>query len=588
MARDKWLILTGNEAIALAAVESGIKVATSYPGTPATEILETIKKISEEKKLDIHASFEVNEKVAAEVAIAASVFGFRSICSMKQVGLNVAADPFVNFSYIEPEGGFVLVTADEPAIISSQTAQDNRWYSILSNCILVEPATVQEAYDFMKKSFELSEKYKLPVLFRITTRIAHTSSKVFVDNEFKAIVKKDVNINPKEKSLIPVYSQKLQERVYKKINLLRSDKVLNEFNKMTISNTSKIAFITSSVPYAVLMDLVNEYNLDISILKLGLTYPINKGYVANFLKMLDSDVEIFVLEESSKFLYSQILEIAGDRKINSMTEEFYISEIDSIKLIKFLARYFPHVKVEEKVDIELEIPKRLPKLCPGCPYRLLYYHLSRKVKNFYKAGDIGCYGLAALEPYNLMDTILCMGASFSFQSVYNTFISDEAIGIIGDSTFLHSGLTALISAIDNDRKFKMILLDNSTTAMTGGQDNPSLKIDIAKLIENLGVKVIHVNAFDLEDIKEKVKEFLQEKRAILYLKEKCATRFRIKDIPLQINHDICINCKKCLQVACPAIENTDRDKKPVIIENFCTGCSACAQVCPVNAINKKN
>lgn len=577
-------LLSGNEAIARGAYEAGVKVATAYPGTPSTEILETI--INNYK--DIYAEWSINEKVALEVGIGASMAGARAIVCMKHVGLNVAADPLFSLSYTGVKGGVVIVTADDPNMHSSQNEQDNRMYAKFAKIPLLEPSDSQECKDLIKEAFKISEEFDTPVLFRVTTRISHTSSKVRL-SEKEVVALKGYEKQFSKYNLLPINARKrhlfVEERL-KKLQLFADQFPYNVMEE----GQGKVGFITSGISY----QYTREIFPNSPVLKLTFTYPPPLNLIKKFINSVE---KVYVIEELEPFLEAEIkkegLKVEGKSAIpicfelnpDIIDEEVNHNKRDTISIDK------------------VNLPVRPPVLCPGCPHRGFFY-IARKMK-LYVTGDIGCYTLGALPPLNSMDSCICMGASIGnahgIEKSDDTNTKGKLIAVIGDSTFMHSGITGLINTVYNKGITKVVILYNYTTAMTGHQPHPAVKnssdqgvIDLKTLCLACGVKkVVEIDAFNLDQIENTLKEIIKlSEPAVLIIKGKCI--FIDKSIfkePLFVNIEECVGCKACLYLGCPAISATDFSKNGTvrIDEMLCVGCTLCQQVCPVeNAISKRN
>jgi len=474
----KKRLLSGNEAIARGAYEAGVRVACSYPGTPATEINETIAEYKE-----IYTEWSVNEKVALEIAFGACYAGKRSIVSMKHVGLNVAADPLFTISYTGVNAGLVIVSADDPGMFSSQNEQDNRNYAKFAKIPMLEPSDSQEAKDFTKRAFEISEKFDTPVLVRVTTRIAHSKSIVELEErkEFEKELKKDI----KKYVMIPSHAK--ERHVFVEERLKKLEEFSDEINKIEY-NDKEVGVITSGICY----QYAKEALPDASFLKLNMGYPLPKKLIKEFSEKVK---KLYVVEELDPFIEEQIkamgIECIGKEKF-SVCGELSPEIVDSVLNNK------SYSKIDDK------LPKRLPRWCKGCPYHQLFTALKElDVDTWNIIGDIGCYTLAALEPYKAMDVQLNMGlsigASFGVEKVSN----EKNIAVIGDSTFVHSGITALINSFNSKSTGTVIILDNGGTAMTGMQPYP--KVDLVKLAEAIGIKsIVRINSkSDIKSIIEK-------------------------------------------------------------------------------------
>jgi indolepyruvate ferredoxin oxidoreductase alpha subunit len=575
-------LLSGNEAIARGAYESGIHVATAYPGTPSTEILENISRYKE-----IYCEWSTNEKVALEVAGGASFAGARVLVAMKHVGLNVAADPLFSLSYIGSTGGFVIVTADDPGMHSSQNEQDNRHYGRAAKMPVLEPSDSQEAKDFVKIAIEISEKYDTPVLLRITTRIAHSKSKVTIlDRE--EIPLKEYKKDFKKRVILPAHARLRHVAVEKRLHDIKEFADSFEHNRIE-EGAGDFGIIASGISY----QYAKEAFPDAPILKIALSYPLPEKMIRDFTGRYK---KIYIVEENDPFIENQIKAMGIDN----------IHGKDIIPAILELNQYIVQSSIsKEEKDIpfkaDLNIPPRPPALCPGCPHTSIFYALSK-----YKCivtGDIGCYTLGALPPLNAMDTCVDMGASitnaFGMEIALKKQNDDRKIvAVIGDSTFFHSGITGLIDMIYNKSKGTVIVLDNRITAMTGHQHNPGTgktlmgedteEINIEALVKSLGVKNVSViNNYNLKETLNVIKrEIDRDELSVIIATKPCALLKNNPKLGLYVvDEDKCTGCKMCIQLGCPAISFIDN--KSVIEPTMCFGCSVCAQICPTDAISIK-
>ncbi len=578
MAGEK-LLLTGNEAIARGAWEAGVSVATAYPGTPSTEILESISKYSE-----IYSEWGTNEKVAYEVAYGAAIAGKRAIACMKQVGLNVAADPFFTSSYTGINGGFVLISADEPGVFSSQNEQDNRNYAHAAKVPMLEPSDSEECRLYVKKAFEISEKFDTPVIVRMTTRACHTHSPVNSENrvevEKKAYVKDAV-----KRSMIPIYALKRHEVVEKRL------KTLSEFNDSSELNSiynkdakSEYCIITSGIAFTHVMEVCDN----IPVLKLGFTYPLPVKFIEDFIKNFK---KIIVIEENDDFLLYQLRFNLPEYSFHGKPAEYIINELNADR-VKEIIEFITSKKSNSEKNINSfdisTLPPRPPQFCPGCPHRATFYTIAKH--KIPVTGDIGCYGLGVLPPFSGMDTILCMGASVTMAHGFS-LSGEKAVGIIGDSTFFHTGINGLINTYYNKGISTIIILDNSITAMTGGQINPAsftsntVNVKIEDVVKGIGIKNVHIlDSYELKNIDSKIRECVQtDELNVIIVKNPCVLIKKEKnEKKYMVNQNNCVKCKMCLKVGCPAI--TVDNGNVSIIEDFCAGCGVCAAVCPKGAI----
>ena len=579
------LLYSGNEAIARGAFEAGVKICSAYPGTPSTEVFENLPLYKD----SLYCEWAPNEKVATEVAYGASIAGVRSLCAMKHVGVNVAADPIFTAAYNGVGGGFVIISADDPSMHSSQNEQDNRHYARAARLAMVEPSDSQECLDFMKAAYEISEKFDCPVLFRITTRVAHSKSLVSVGE------RKEAEITPYKKNIgkfvsTPANAYRNHVKVEANMKALEEYANTSPLNKVEMAGT-KVGVITASIAYQYAKDAFPE---DTSFLKLGLTNPLPMGLIKDFASKVD---KLYVIEELDPFMEEQIkaagIECTG-KELTGLLYEF------NPQLLK--ERIFGE-KPETK-ELGVSAVSRPPALCPGCPHRGFFYTMS-KVKNAVVAGDIGCYTLGAAAPLNSLDSCVCMGGGFSVaMGMAKAFAASgqtekKVFGVVGDSTFFHSGMTGAAEIIYNKGNMVPVVLDNSITGMTGHQDNPgsgfTLQGDIAERIRiedvlaSYGYKnIIIVDPQDLKAMKKAVEDAMaSEVPAAIITRRPCLLIKRIKhDLSKCIvDTDKCVGCKMCLGVGCPAV--MIKDGKAHIDNNQCVGCTVCAQVCPMGAISRK-
>ena len=585
-------LLSGNEAVARGAYESGVKVAVAYPGTPSTEILETIGA----KFPSVYAQWSPNEKVAYEVGVGASIGGGRALVTMKHVGLNVAADPFMTHAYTGVNAGFLIVSADDPEMHSSQNEQDNRYFAKFANIPMLEPSDSQESKDMVLTGFELSEIFDTPVLFRMTTRISHSKGIVGLDDPVEGPNKKYVK-DASKYVMIPSNARGRHVVVNERL------KKLTKFSEQTLmnfieENGSKIGIITSGVSY----QYAKEVAPDFDYLKLGFSYPLPMNKIENFVKNHDL---VLVVEELEPFIEDQIkaagIHVEGKKYFGNL------GELSPYRVAEgfFNAGVISEVKVAE-IGVEKDMFPRPPVLCPGCPHRGAFMAL--KKAGVAVTGDIGCYTLGVMEPLNAMDTCVCMGASIGNAIGMEKVQGSEkgTVAVIGDSTFFHSGITGLIDAVYNKSNVTIMILDNSVTAMTGGQEHPSTgktlmgkdatKIDIETLVKALGVKrFINVDAYDYDQVLSTIKEEVvaQEPSVILTTRPCVLMPIRIMEEPYTVDLELCTACSACFRISCPAIsasEETNKHGRPkaVIDATLCTGCTLCAQVCPPEAIILKS
>jgi indolepyruvate ferredoxin oxidoreductase alpha subunit len=573
-------LMLGNEGVAQGAYEAGVKVAAAYPGTPSTEITEAIAKYDE-----VYAEWSPNEKVALEVGIGASIGGARAIVCMKHVGLNVAADPLFTCSYTGVNGGLVIVVADDPGMHSSQNEQDSRFYARSAHVPMLEPSDSQEARDYTRLAFELSEKYDTPVFLRMTTRISHSQSIVETDG-LRQDVLKDYRKDYQKYVMMPGMARKRRQIVEDRMARLGKEAERLEINRIELQDT-RIGVITSGIAY----QYVKEALPNASVLKLGMVYPLPKDLIRAFTAKVD---KCYVVEELEPFIEDQVkswgISVIGKGLFPSLGEL-------SAKLIKTKILSKDETDPAGPVPNE-ELPARPPVLCPGCPHRAMYYVMN-KLK-LHVTGDIGCYTLGALPPLQSVDTCICMGASIGnalgIGKARGNEFAKKLVAVIGDSTFIHSGITGLIDVVYNEGISTVVILDNSTTGMTGHQDHPATgrnikaqpapALDIVKLVEAVGVEHVRVvDPFNLKEVEKVLREETQrEAPSVVIAKRPCALLSKERSMPYRIISEKCKNCRACLKLGCPAIEN--RDEGIVINTALCNGCGLCTRVCYFSAIEK--
>lgn len=570
-------LMIGNQAVANGLYDGGLGVVSSYPGTPSTEITEFLSLYN-----DIHSEWAPNEKVACEVAFGASLAGARSACAMKHVGLNVAADPLFTLSYTGVNGGMVICVADDPAMHSSQNEQDSRHYAIASKVPMLEPADSNEAYLFAKTAFELSEKFDTPVLLRICTRIAHSQSIVEL-GERQAAVLKDYEKNPQKYIMMPGNAIKRHPIVEERTAALAEFANDCIYNKVEMAD-SKIGIITSGSSYQYVKEVMGD---KASILKIGMPNPLPDKLILDFASKVE---ELYVIEELDPVIENHLkalgLDVVGKEKF-SILGEFSQATI---------AKAFG-LEEKECVCPDSPIPARPPMMCAGCPHRGMFYTLAKN--KITVLGDIGCYTLGAVPPLNALDSTLCMGASVSGLHGFNAArgeASAKSVAVIGDSTFMHSGMTGLVNVAYNATNSTVIILDNSITGMTGHQQNPTTgfnikgdpaaKVDLEALCKALGINRVRVvDPYDLKACETAVKEELAaEEPSVIISRRPCVLLKSVKhEAPLTVDNDKCKSCKRCMSLGCPAISL--KDGKAKIDTTLCVGCGVCKQLCAFDAIN---
>ena len=570
-------LMIGNEAVAAGLHDGGLGVVSSYPGTPSTEITEFLAKYD-----DIHSEWAPNEKVACEVAFGASLAGARSTCAMKHVGLNVAADPLFTLSYTGVNGGMVICVADDPAMHSSQNEQDSRHYAIAAKVPMLEPADSTEAYVFAKTAFELSEQFDTPVILRMCTRIAHSQSIVELGEKTPAVLK-DYEKNPAKYIMMPGNAIKRHPFVEERT------KKLAEFAENCIYNTvedngSDVGIITSGCSYLYVKEVFGD---TVNILKIGMPNPLPEKTIRDFAAKVNT---LYVIEELDPIIETYVrtlgIDVIGKDKFS------LLGEFSQGTVAAAFGKAAP-----ESVSADSPIPNRPPMMCAGCPHRGMFYTLAKNKITVH--GDIGCYTLGAVPPLNALDSTLCMGASISglhgFNAARGEAAEGKTVAVIGDSTFMHSGMTGLVNIAYNATNSTVIILDNSITGMTGHQQNPTTgfnikgdpaaKVDLESLCKALGINRVRVvDPYDLKACDTAVKEELAAKEpSVIISRRPCVLLKSVKhEAPLTVDNDKCKSCKRCMTLGCPAISM--KDGKAKIDATLCVGCGVCKQLCAFDAI----
>jgi indolepyruvate ferredoxin oxidoreductase alpha subunit len=591
-------LLSGNEALAMGAYHAGVQVATAYPGTPSTEILENMARFQ-----DIYAEWSTNEKVAMEVAMGAAYTGTRAMVSMKHVGLNVASDPFMAASYTGIIGGLVVICADDPQIHSSQNEQDNRHYARLAKIPMLEPSDSQDAYELMNYAFDISEEFDTPVMLRSTTRISHSKSVVNV-NRSRSVKNPSAafHFNQQKYVMLPVYALPRHAIIEERMVKLAEYAETFPLNQI-IAGNRKLGIVASGIAYQYAREVFPEA----SFLKLAMTWPLPEKMIKDFAGSVE---RLIVVEELDPFLQQNIqamgIEVNGKEFIPAVGElnTRIVTESSGI------AGLLPDSEKDDILPPAEGLPKRPPLLCPGCPHTGIYFTLntlgqrSRLVGSkepqepkLIVTGDIGCYTLGAYPPLSVLDTTACMGAGIGQAlGMEKAGVKSKVVAIIGDSTFMHSGITGLVNAVYNDGHITILILDNRTTAMTGHQEHPGTGIsaqgqetsavDIESLARGIGVKDIKViNAFDIKALRDGVKDSLDRPEvSVIIVRGACAMRVKKRENPRKVDVEKCNQCNYCLRLGCPAIQSVDGQ---VFIEpTLCAGdtCGICEQICPQQAI----
>ncbi len=594
-------IMSGNEAIARGAFEAGVKVAAAYPGTPSTEILETIAREYKE----IYAEWSPNEKVALEVASGASLAGARTVACMKHVGVNVAADPFMTLSYVGVNGGLVLVTCDDPELYSSQNEQDNRHYARFAKVPMFEPSDSQEAKDFIKLGYEVSEKFDTPAMVRSVTRISHAKGIVELQDPIVSPVPVEIKKDTAKYTMLPSFARVRHAFIEERFLKLKEFAEQFPGNRMEI-NDPTIGIISAGVSYQYAKEVFPNY----SYLKLGMVWPLPKNLIWQFFQRVK---KVYIVEELDPFLEENIRAM-GFKPKGGKNLFPICGELNPFLVEKgMLGRKF---KSPEPLFRET-LPPRPPNLCPGCPHRGIM-HVLRKLK-VYTAGDIGCYTLGAYPPLNVINSNICMGSSIGSAHGMAKALGEKGkgkiVGVIGDSTFLHAGVHPLMNVGYNKSYATIIILDNRTTGMTGHQEHPATgytirgekthRIDFAELGRALGIENPRkVNPWNLEETERVIKEELETNEPSLVISEgPCVLlrrAFKKYNRPLRVDPTKCIGCKTCVNLGCPAIsyqtvegemtmtaEGKKRKGISFIDPTLCPGCHLCYQVCKFGAVQSQ-
>lgn len=593
MSKSKELLM-GNAAIGLGAIRAGVSVVSGYPGTPSTEVLETI---AENNNGSIYVEWSVNEKVALEVAAGAAYSGRRTLVTMKQVGLNVASDPLMSLSYVGVKGGMVVLVADDPGPISSQTEQDTRTFAAYSKLPVFDPSSPEEAYFMIKDAFEYSEKYRTPVIFRPTTRICHACSSVETDNSVYQTDKSPVFEKNPGWVIFPRLSYNAHLNIEKRNPEIGRD--FSEYKYNFTEGTGSKVIVTGGVSYSYVKEAVESLKADVKIMKISTPFPFPDDLAV---RMLKSTGEVLVIEELDPVIESRLVFLCGRHHIpaeiyGKLTGHVQQAGENTNESVKKQIAAFMGIDYEVQ-DIKLpRLPVRPPVLCAGCPHRASFYAVKQAMKGQRAVfcGDIGCYTLGNAMPLDMVDTCLCMGAGITVaQGIKRSEEGVKAFAFIGDSTFFHTGIPGIINAVYNGTDLTVVILDNSTTAMTGHQPHPGTgvtmmgdvaeKVSIPKILEGIGVKDIQIaDPLKLEEAVKAAKHASQVKgvSAVIY-KSPCIAVVK-GGKPLKIIKDKCSGCKKCIrELGCPALI---KDGEKVSIDaSLCTGCGLCSKVCPFSAV----
>ncbi|MEG2290177.1 MAG: indolepyruvate ferredoxin oxidoreductase subunit alpha [Clostridium sp.] len=584
----KKVIMSGNEAMARGAYEAGCHVASAYPGTPSTEILENFALYEE-----VYAEWAPNEKVGFEVASGASIGGARALTTMKHVGLNVAADPLFTMAYEGVNGGFVVITADDPGMHSSQNEQDNRFYAPHAKVAMIEPSDSQECLDYMKEAYEISEKFDTLVLFRVTTRVCHSKTVLELGE------RKPVEVRPYEKDIkkyimTPNHSKAKHYEVEERLEKLRQYSNNTKLNRIEMGDT-KIGIITSGISYEYCKEVLGD---NASYLKIGFSYPLPDEMIKEFAGKVD---KLYIVEENDPYLENAVKALG----VNCVGKEIIpiCEELNPDIIRKAILGEVNKITY----TLDTNPPSRPPVLCPGCPHRGIFYAVS-KYKDVISSGDIGCYTLGMNAPLNVTDTVICMGASISAgvgierANIVGNREGKKVFSFIGDSTFFHSGVTGLIESVYNSTPIVTVILDNRITGMTGHQENPGTGktlqnrqapiVDIEALVLSCGIKkenLIVVDPYKLEETTAAVKIAHDSTEPfVIITKQPCALIKEVlkqrANLKCKVDPEKCRKCKMCLKTGCPALKFQNGVVE--IDESMCNGCELCKQVCPFKAIEK--
>lgn len=570
-------LMLGNKAVARGLYEAGCKVISSYPGTPSTEITEEAAAYKE-----VYCEWAPNEKVALEVAHGATLGGVRAACAMKHVGLNVAADPLFTISYQGLNAGLVVCVADDPGMHSSQNEQDSRHYAIAAKLPMLEPSDSEESRVFAKKAFEMSEKFNTPVLLKMVTRVAHSQS--IVDTEERVEPAQVPYVKDPAKVMMTLNSRNAHVRVEQRTKDLIEYAENCEFNRVEMGNDTSVGIITDSTSYQYAREVLGE---DACILKLGLINPLPEKLIKDFAAKVD---KVVVLEELDPIIENHCKQLGI--KVSGK-DTFPICGEFSQNLV----RECLGMEVPKHMSIDENVPARPPVMCAGCPHRGIFYILKKKKCMVY--GDIGCYTLGAVPPLNAMDLNVCMGASCSGLHGFNKAMGEagesNSVGVIGDSTFIHSGMTGITDISYNMSNSTVIILDNSITGMTGHQQNPTTgknlrgepagKVDLEALCKALGFNRVRVvDPYDLKAVEVAVTEELAAKEPSIIISRRPCIMIKgtVHKPPISVDESKCVGCKQCMSIGCPAI--AVKDKKAHIDPTLCIGCNVCTQMCKFGAI----
>ena len=599
------LLMLGNEAIARGALEAGVAFASTYPGTPSSEISLNLFQVSKES--DLYFEYSTNEKVALEVAAGAANAGLRTMCMMKHVGLNVAADPLMTLAYVGVRGGLVILSADDPNMFSSQNEQDNRYYAKMSGLPMLEPSSVQEALEMTAYAFELSEQLNEPVILRTTTRINHSSAFVQIGALKKPDTKGHFTKDPLNYVTVPAVSRRLHVKLLE--NMARAAQISDRSGYNTITGSGTLGIVCNGVSFNYVNDALKELGIAdrVKVLRIGMSNPMPAEMVKGFLNGCE---RLLVAEEGEPFMEEAVKALAQEAgltmPIQGKSDKLFsrLYEFDPAMVRRTIAAYFDMADApKEKIDLSdvPEIPARPPNLCAGCSHRATYYAVKKAAEGMdtIYPTDIGCYTLGFLPPLGMGDFLICMGSSISSACGFSKATDQKVVAFIGDSTFFHSGITGLVNAIHNNHNFTLVILDNGTTAMTGHQPHPGVDMDALKMdgynrisieavVRAIGVShVTLVKPFKVKKSIEAIREALAFKGVSVIISQEICTLYArslgtLKQRAFQVS-DRCTNHRDCLnELACPAFYL--EGERVRIDADACVGCAVCAQICPENAI----
>jgi indolepyruvate ferredoxin oxidoreductase, alpha subunit len=599
------LLLLGNEAIARGAIEAGVAFAATYPGTPSSEISLNFFQIMQET--DLYFEYSTNEKVALEVCAAAANSGLRTMCIMKHVGMNVAADALMTLAYVGVKGGLVIISADDPYMFSSQNEQDNRYYGKLSGLPILEPSSVEEAKEMVGYAFELSEQLREPVILRTTTRINHSTAPVVLGDIKPRVTTGDFSKDPFNYVTVPAVSRKLHVKLLENIDRAQKRSEESEYN--FISGKGEWGVICNGVSYSYVSDAVKDLNVEdrVKILRIGFSHPMPSDLITHFLK---GCARVLVVEEGEPYMEESVKAAAQEKGLTLLIrgkgEDLFsrLNEFDPSMVRKCLASFFDITySVPEIPDLSdvPEIPQRPPNLCAGCSHRATFYAVRKAaegMETIYPT-DIGCYTLGFLPPLSMGDFLICMGSSVGTSSGFSKATNKKVIAFIGDSTFFHAGIPGLVNAVFNNHNFTLVVLDNGTTAMTGHQPHPGVdmerlnykgygQVSVEAVVKAIGVSHVSViRPYRIKKSIDAVKEALAHQGvSVIISKEACSLYAKALKVPMGkpfYVSDSCKNHRDCINdLACPAFFL--EDGRPKIDPVMCVGCSICAQICPEHAI----